>query len=131
WAEGQAQPALSAAVRRVEDGLPAPLPDGYRSEIALALPAWIEALGDCIDRGALMLVDYGYVRRDYYHPQRDGGTLICHYRHRAPAPARGSRSRGPRGARPSGTAATGARGCSSTTATCAATMATRSATAAR
>jgi SAM-dependent MidA family methyltransferase len=83
WAEGRAQPALSAAVQRVEDGLPAPLPDGYRSEIALALPAWIEALGGCIDRGALMLVDYGYVRRDYYHPERDGGTLICHYRHRA------------------------------------------------
>ena len=38
-----------------------------------------------LERGALVLVDYGYVRRDYYHPERDGGTLICHYRHRAHA----------------------------------------------
>ena len=31
----------------------------------------------------MLLVDYGLVRREYYHPQRWSGTLICHYRHRA------------------------------------------------
>jgi SAM-dependent MidA family methyltransferase len=29
------------------------------------------------------LIDYGYPREAYYHPQRSQGTLICHYRHRA------------------------------------------------
>ena len=70
-------------VRLVEEKLGDVLPEGYRSEIALALPAWIEALGAALGQGALLLVDYGYVRRDYYRAERDGGTLICHYRHRA------------------------------------------------
>ena len=83
WAVGPAEPALAAAVRRLEEQLDRPLPDGYRSEIALALPAWIGALADSLERGALCTIDSGYVRRDYYRPERDGGTLICHYRHRA------------------------------------------------
>ncbi len=83
WAEGRHDKELAAAVRRIEEALGEPLPDGYRSEIAPALPAWIAALGASLDRGALLLVDYGYVRRDYYRAERDGGTLICHYRHRA------------------------------------------------
>ena len=35
--------------------------------------------------GALLFVDYGFPRREYYHPQRSEGTLMCHYRHRAHA----------------------------------------------
>jgi len=31
----------------------------------------------------LLLIDYGFGRREYYHPQRAQGTLMCHYRHRA------------------------------------------------
>ena len=34
-------------------------------------------------KGALLLIDYGFGRREYYHPQRAHGTLMCHYRHRA------------------------------------------------
>jgi SAM-dependent MidA family methyltransferase len=30
-----------------------------------------------------LLIDYGYPRSEYYHPQRSMGTLMCHYRHRA------------------------------------------------
>jgi len=83
WAEAAADPALAAAVGRLEQKLGNALPEGYRSEIALSLPAWIGALGASLAQGALLLVDYGYVRRDYYRADRDGGTLICHYRHRA------------------------------------------------
>jgi len=83
WATGSRDPALAAAVRRLEERLGEPLPEGYRSELAPALPGWIAALGAALERGVLLLVDYGYVRRDYYRPERDGGTLICHYRHRA------------------------------------------------
>jgi SAM-dependent MidA family methyltransferase len=36
-------------------------------------------------RGALLAIDYGFPRREYYHPQRLMGTLMCHYRHRAHA----------------------------------------------
>ena len=31
----------------------------------------------------LLLIDYGLPRHEYYHPQRDRGTLRCHFRHRA------------------------------------------------
>ncbi|MFO7286057.1 MAG: SAM-dependent methyltransferase [Gammaproteobacteria bacterium] len=83
WAEGGRDPTLSRAVRRIEASLGMPLPEGYRSELRLVLPAWIATLGACLLRGAMLLVDYGYARRDYYRPDRSGGTLMCHYRHRA------------------------------------------------
>ncbi|MBI5039768.1 MAG: SAM-dependent methyltransferase, partial [Gammaproteobacteria bacterium] len=35
--------------------------------------------------GAALFIDYGYPRREYYHPERARGTLLCHYRHRAHA----------------------------------------------
>jgi SAM-dependent MidA family methyltransferase len=47
------------------------------------LKPWIVALGDSLSRGALLLIDYGLGRREYYHPQRGHGTLRCHFRHRA------------------------------------------------
>jgi SAM-dependent MidA family methyltransferase len=85
WAErGDAQ-ELAAAVARLERSLGAPLADGYRSELCLALPAWLGTLAASLERGSLLFVDYGLARAEYYHVQRSGGTLVCHYRHRAHA----------------------------------------------
>ena len=36
-----------------------------------------------LEAGAILIVDYGFPAREYYHPQRSMGTLMCHYRHRA------------------------------------------------
>ena len=36
-----------------------------------------------LSQGVVLLIDYGYPRTEYYHPQRCTGTLMCHYRHRA------------------------------------------------
>jgi SAM-dependent MidA family methyltransferase len=36
-----------------------------------------------LKRGAILLIDYGFGRNEYYHPQRNRGTLMCHYRHYA------------------------------------------------
>jgi SAM-dependent MidA family methyltransferase len=44
---------------------------------------WIASLASALAHGALLLIDYGCTRRDYYHPQRVRGTLRCHFRHRA------------------------------------------------
>jgi SAM-dependent MidA family methyltransferase len=55
----------------------------YRSEIGLEGRAWVETVGRALRRGALLLVDYGFPAREYYHPQRDAGTLIAHFRHHA------------------------------------------------
>ena len=61
-------------------------PEGYRSEICLRPARLARGAGRRRSSAARMLfVDYGLVRREYYHPQRSDGTLICHYRHRAHA----------------------------------------------
>ena len=83
WAEGGEDASLSEAVASLEAALGERLPDGYRSEVCLVLHAWIDGLAATLARGAVLLVDYGAARREYYHPERSDGTLICHYRHRA------------------------------------------------
>ncbi len=55
----------------------------YFSEISLMAPALVRSLSAVLRKGALLLIDYGFGRREYYHPQRSQGTLMCHYRHRA------------------------------------------------
>jgi SAM-dependent MidA family methyltransferase len=55
----------------------------YVSEISLVAPALVRSLSATLHKGALVLIDYGFGRREYYHPQRSQGTLMCHYRHRA------------------------------------------------
>jgi SAM-dependent MidA family methyltransferase len=74
---------VAGAVRHVEQALDAPFADGYRSEILPQLPYWIEAISASLTAGVAVFVDYGYPRREFYLPQRDDGTLVCHYRHRA------------------------------------------------
>ena len=54
----------------------------YLSEINLAAPAWTRSLAGFLDRGAALLVDYGFPAHEYYHPQRAQGTLLGHLRHR-------------------------------------------------
>jgi SAM-dependent MidA family methyltransferase len=58
-------------------------PAGYVSEISLAVPGLISTLAPMVRHGVLLLIDYGFGHREYYHPQRTSGTLMCHYRHRA------------------------------------------------
>lgn len=54
----------------------------YRGEVSLAARAWVAELARRLEKGAMILLDYGLPRRELYHPQRNGGTLRCHYRHR-------------------------------------------------
>jgi SAM-dependent MidA family methyltransferase len=77
-----ADETLASACRALLDELPEPLPEGYVSEINLRVAPWIAGVGDCLERGALLLFDYGLPRRHYYHPQRTQGTLRCHFKHR-------------------------------------------------
>jgi SAM-dependent MidA family methyltransferase len=59
-------------------------PDGdYTSELNLAAEALVEDLGRRLAGGAIVAIDYGFPRREYYHPDRREGTLMAHYRHRA------------------------------------------------
>ena len=58
-------------------------PDEYTTEIPEAGPAWVITLAQRLTKGALLLIDYGFPRHEFYHHERTGGTLMCHYRHRA------------------------------------------------
>jgi SAM-dependent MidA family methyltransferase len=81
WIDRPASPRLSKAALVLADEYD--MPPDYLSEICLAAPAWVAAWADILGRGALLLIDYGFPRHEYYHPQRNAGTLMCHYRHHA------------------------------------------------
>jgi SAM-dependent MidA family methyltransferase len=76
-----ADPMLAAAVRNIERRLPAPLEEGYRSESLAQLPYWLQAVIGRMGDGALLFVDYGYARSEYYQPQRRDGTLRAFRQH--------------------------------------------------
>lgn len=78
---------VSAAVRHVERYLDTAFTNGYRSEILPQLPYWMQAVLGTLERGLALFVDYGYPRSEFYLPERNAGTLVCHYRHRAHANA--------------------------------------------
>lgn len=57
------------------------LSEGYVSETCLAATGLIASLAKSLELGTIFLIDYGFSRQEYYHPQRRQGTLMCHYRH--------------------------------------------------
>lgn len=81
WQERPAGGALLTAAAEI--GEQCCLPPGFESEISLAMRAWSAEWGHRLVQGALLLIDYGFPRREFYHQQRGRGTLMCHYRHQA------------------------------------------------
>ena len=75
--------ALEAAVDEIEEDLQTRLADGYRSEVSLGLPEWVRSVAGALEEGLILFFDYGLTRREYYAPDRSGGWLRCHFRHRA------------------------------------------------
>ena len=59
------------------------LMEGYTTEICLAATGLVSSLANSLQSGMLLMIDYGFSRAEYYHQQRNQGTLMCHYRHRA------------------------------------------------
>jgi SAM-dependent MidA family methyltransferase len=82
-AERDAPGVLVSAVEHIEQTLGKPLPDGYASEVCLAMPPWIAGLASSLADGVAFLFDYGVGRQEYYAPDRSGGWLRCHFRHHA------------------------------------------------
>lgn len=83
WGDMPAQGAVLDAARAV--ALPAPTEGEYVTEINLAGQAWIASWADRLRHGAMLLIDYGYPRAEFYLPSRSSGTLLCYYRHHAHA----------------------------------------------
>ena len=64
------------------------LPEGYLTEVHPQQAGFMRLVGEMLragNGGAALMIDYGFPASEYYLPQRSGGTLMCHYRHRAHA----------------------------------------------
>lgn len=59
------------------------LPECYLTEICPAASGLIASLASMLEHGIILMIDYGFAAREYYHPQRNQGTLMCHYQHYA------------------------------------------------
>jgi SAM-dependent MidA family methyltransferase len=57
----------------------------YLTEIHPQGEAFLRTLADKLTRGAAFFIDYGFPESEYYHPQRSGGTVMCHRGHLADA----------------------------------------------
>jgi SAM-dependent MidA family methyltransferase len=67
--------------RRAEAVIP-PGDYDYTTEISLAAEGLVRTISSSLEAGLVVFIDYGFSEREFYHPQRSGGTLRCHYRHR-------------------------------------------------
>ena len=85
WAERAADPRFEQQVREVLAPCVAAAggewPADYAGELGEQACAWAAEAARRLARGAMLLIDYGFPRAEYYHPQRSQGTLMCHYRH--------------------------------------------------
>lgn len=91
WRDVPALPAaLNQPVSRIQAGFAdesnhpgGSVPDGYLTEVAPAVEGLVASLAQCLQRGTILLIDYGFRRAEFYHAHRSTGTLMCHYRHYA------------------------------------------------
>ncbi len=75
WACRPAEGQLAEQIAELE------LPAGYSSELNPATTGWIAMIAQGLNQGVVLLVDYGFPKHEYYHPQRTDGTMMCHFRH--------------------------------------------------
>ncbi len=76
------RPGSSEFVQALQE-LEINFPVNYYSEINLHVSPWLSSLSHALSRGEIILIDYGFLRSEYYHPQRATGTLMCHFKQRA------------------------------------------------
>lgn len=81
----KADAAIDEQVRTIEQRRGNMFEHGYCSEFNPSIKAWLASLYAVLDKGLVLLIDYGYPVQEYYLDERDSGTLVCHYQHRAHA----------------------------------------------
>jgi SAM-dependent MidA family methyltransferase len=72
-----ASPPLSAHLAHLP-----PLPEGYETEVNLAIAPWLAEVASRLNAGFVLAIDYGHSRGDYYRPERSSGTLSAYAAHR-------------------------------------------------
>ena len=78
-----ADKTLVEEVRLIEKALNRDFEQNYTSEIRLNIGQWLKGISSMLKSGALLFIDYGYSRQEYYAEDRKNGSMICHYRNTA------------------------------------------------
>jgi SAM-dependent MidA family methyltransferase len=79
WSDRVADGLVFSLAKEIPVEIP---PSGrYESELGVFARLWMRSLGRLLERGAILVIDYGFPAREFFHPQRSMGTLACHYRH--------------------------------------------------
>jgi SAM-dependent MidA family methyltransferase len=84
WKSRPAGPPLAEACRRRWQA-GGNWDDGYVSEYCPRLIPWTQSVTQQLRTGAVLWLDYGLPRPQYYLAERHEGTLMCHFQHRAHA----------------------------------------------
>ncbi|MHB1512955.1 MAG: class I SAM-dependent methyltransferase [Acidiferrobacter sp.] len=77
FAEGPEDRSATAALADLA------LVDGYESETLPQARDFLRQASDHLARGVILLIDYGFPRSEFYHPDRHQGTLMCHFHQQA------------------------------------------------
>ena len=78
-----ADKTLAEEVRLIEKALNRDFEQNYTSEIRLNIGQWLKGISSMLKSGAILFIDYGYSRQEYYAADRKNGSMICHYRNAA------------------------------------------------
>ncbi len=78
-----ADKTLGEEVRLIEKALNRDFEHNYTSEIRLNIGQWLKGISSMLKSGAILFIDYGYSRHEYYAADRKNGSMICHYRNTA------------------------------------------------
>ena len=82
WQTGEiSDPRLVQRMQSMEERFGLAFDEAYTTEINLLAEDWLKTLGHSLKQGLVLLIDYGFPCHEFYHPQRNTGTLMCHYRH--------------------------------------------------
>ena len=84
WQFAAPEPLLLAAVEQrlpLDDAGWCQQRENHFFEFLPQLESWMAELSGCLSSGAMLFIDYGYPRHEYYHLERSQGTLACYYQH--------------------------------------------------
>ncbi len=81
WRDVALPVALQTDAEAIRACFPARFSGDYLTEAAPGVSALVASLSEVLAHGVLLFIDYGFHRAEYYHHDRAGGTLMCHYRH--------------------------------------------------
>jgi len=78
-----ADEGIKNLVHKIEKELNRKFANGFISEIRPDYKYWFNALSSSLVFGAILFIDYGCSRGEYYSADRSTGTLVCHYKNTA------------------------------------------------